>query len=98
MANNSPKHLKHYKFIIVRFLVSLLAGPDFINRVAELDENDVEILKPIYDKLIIELVMYIQNTSKNADLHQGKPNGKYWKVMLHGLYDILDLVNNLLPN
>lgn len=78
--------------------MSLLSGSDFINRVAELDEDDVEILKPIYDELIVELVIYIQNTSKNADLHQGKPNGKYWKVMLHGLYDILDLVNNLLPN
>ena len=42
--------------------------------------------------------MYIQNTSKNVDRHQGKPTVKYWKVMLHGLYDILDLVNNLLPN
>ncbi|OXU28122.1 hypothetical protein TSAR_002629 [Trichomalopsis sarcophagae] len=98
VANNSPKQLRHYKFTIVRFLVSLLSGSDFINRVAELDEDDVEILRPIYDQLIVELVIYIQNTSRNADLHQGKPNGKYWKVMLHGLYDILDLVNNLLPN
>ena len=75
-----------------------MSSPDFINRVARLNEDSIELLKPLYDALIVELVMFIQSTSKNADLHQGKPDGKYWKVMLHGLYDILDLVNNLLPN
>ncbi|XP_011505568.1 PREDICTED: HEAT repeat-containing protein 1 [Ceratosolen solmsi marchali] len=98
VANCSGKQLRHYKFIIVRFLISLLSRSDFINRIAQLNEADIEILKPLYDTLIVELVMYIQNTLKNADIHQGKPNGKYWKVMLHGLYDVLDLINNLLPN
>lgn len=98
VANNSPKNLRHYKFTIVRFLVALLSNADFINRVAELVDDEVDELKPLYDTLIVEVVIFIQNTSKNADLHQGKPNGKYWKVMLHNLYDILDLVNNLLPN
>lgn len=43
-------------------------------------------------------MFYIQDTSKNAESQQSKTDGKYWRVMLHGLYDILDLVNNLLPN
>lgn len=90
--------MRHYKFTIVRFLISILSNSEFINRVAELNENEINLLKSSYDTLIVQLVVFIQNTSKNAELNQGKPNGKYWKVMLHGLYDVLDLVNNLLPN
>ncbi|XP_014204224.1 HEAT repeat-containing protein 1 [Copidosoma floridanum] len=98
VENNTPKHLRHYKYTIVRFLSTLLSSPDFINRVAELSDSEVDDLIPIYNKFIIELMLYMQNTSKNAEVNQGKPDGKYWRVMLHGLYDILDLINNLLPN
>ncbi|XP_058792928.1 HEAT repeat-containing protein 1 homolog [Phymastichus coffea] len=98
VANNSPKQLRHYKYTIVKFLVALLSNSEFINQVAELSDNDLYSLKPLYDKLIVELLFYIQSTSKVADHHQGKPNVKYWKVVLHGLYDIVDLINNLLPN
>ncbi|KAJ8670534.1 hypothetical protein QAD02_001793 [Eretmocerus hayati] len=98
VVNNTPKQLRHYKFTLVRFIASLLSNPDFINQVAQLDDQECEDLKSLYDALIVELVLCIQTTSKNADIYQGKPNGKYWKVMLHNVYDVLDLVNNLLPN
>ncbi|XP_043266082.1 HEAT repeat-containing protein 1 [Colletes gigas] len=98
VANNNPKHLRHYKYILVQFVSNLLSSPDFINRVAELKPVDVNNVRPYYDQLIIELILLIESTSRNADKHQGKPIGKYWKVLLHHLYDVLDLVNNLLPN
>ncbi|XP_003699510.1 HEAT repeat containing 1 homolog l(2)k09022 isoform X2 [Megachile rotundata] len=94
----SPKHLRHYKYTLVQFLSKLLSSSDFITRVAELDSSEMDKAKPYYDQLIVELVLLIQSTSKNADRHQGKPIGKYWKILLHHLYDVLDLVNNLLPN
>ncbi|OAD58590.1 HEAT repeat-containing protein 1 [Eufriesea mexicana] len=98
VANNSPKHLRHFKYILVQFLSNLLSSPDFINKVAEFDPIEVDKVRPYYDQLIVELIILIQSTSKNADKQQGKPIGKYWKVLLHYLYDVLDLVNNLLPN
>ncbi|XP_031838490.1 HEAT repeat containing 1 homolog l(2)k09022 [Nomia melanderi] len=98
VANSNPKHLRHYKYTLVQFLSNLLSSPDFINRVAELDSSKVNSMRPYYDQLIVELILLIQSTSRNADKHQGKPIGKYWKVLLHHLYDVLDLVNNLLPN
>lgn len=98
VVNSGPKHLRHYKYTLVQFLSNLLSSPDFINRVAELHSAEVDALRPYYDQLIVELVLLIQSTSRNADRHQGKPIGKYWKVLLHHLYDVLDLVNNLLPN
>ena len=98
VAHNSPKQLRHYKYTAVQFLSSLLSAPTFVNKVALLSVEETESIKTSYDKLIVELVMIIQSSSKRADHHQGKPKGKYWKVLLHNLYDILDAVNGLLPN
>ncbi|KAG9436042.1 HEAT repeat-containing protein 1 isoform X3 [Apis mellifera carnica] len=98
VVNSTPKQLRHYKYTLVQFLSNLLSSPDFINKVAELDSDQVDEIRPYYDQLIVELIILIQSTSKNADKYQGKSFGKYWKVLLHHLYDVLDLVNNLLPN
>ncbi|CAD1476631.1 unnamed protein product, partial [Heterotrigona itama] len=98
VGTSSAKHLKHYKYTLIQFLSNLLSSPDFINKVAELDVTEVNNVIPYYDQLIVELIILIQSTSKNADKHHGKPSAKYWKVLLHHLYDVLDLVNNLLPN
>ncbi|KAG6798194.1 HEAT repeat-containing protein 1 isoform X3 [Apis mellifera caucasica] len=98
VVNSTPKQLRHYKYTLVQFLSNLLSSPDFINKVAELDSDQVDEIRPYYDQLIVELIILIQGTSKNADKYQGKSFGKYWKVLLHHLYDVLDLVNNLLPN
>ncbi|XP_044012247.1 HEAT repeat-containing protein 1 [Aphidius gifuensis] len=95
---NTPKQLRHYKYIILQFLSNLLSSIDFINRVAIMSEEETNDLKLSYDNLIIEIIILIQATSKNADKHQGKSKGKYWKVLVHSLYDILDAINNLLPN
>lgn len=98
VEKNSPKQLRHYKYTIVQFLCELLSRIEFINRVAELDLERMNDVMSDFDELIVELVLMIQTTSKSVDLHQGKPKGKYWKVLLRHLYDILDSVNSLLPN
>ena len=98
VEKNSPKQLRHYKYTIVQFLSELLSRTEFINRVAELDSELMNEMMNDFDKLIVELVLVIESASKSVDLHQGKPKAKYWKVLLRHLYDILDLVNSLLPN
>lgn len=82
----------------MQFLSSLLSSQDFINRVALLDEDETNKMTEFCDYLVIELILLVQIASKIADQHQNKPSAKYWKVLLHHLYDVLDLVNNLLPN
>ncbi|XP_078047491.1 HEAT repeat containing 1 homolog l(2)k09022 isoform X2 [Augochlora pura] len=98
VANTTSKSLRHYKYTLVQFLSNLLSSTDFINRIAELNYTEADSIKMYYDQLMVELILLIQSTSKNADKHQGKLIAKYWKVLLHHLYDVLDLVNNLLPN
>ncbi|XP_011695348.1 PREDICTED: HEAT repeat-containing protein 1 [Wasmannia auropunctata] len=98
VTKTTPKSLRHYKITAVQFLSNLLSSEDFINRVAVLNEEEANNLNEYCDHLAIELILLIQTVSKIADQHQNKPSAKYWKVLLHHLYDVLDLVNNLLPN
>ncbi|XP_024935549.1 HEAT repeat-containing protein 1 isoform X2 [Cephus cinctus] len=98
VSNNSAKQLRHYKYTLVQFLSALLSAPEFVTRVASLDSSEISAMNDIFDKLIVELVVLIQSASKSADIHLGKSKGKYWKVLLHHLYDVLDVVNGLLPN
>lgn len=98
VTKSTPKSLRHYKITAVQFLSNLLSSEDFINRVAVLSQNEAVNMNQYCDHLAIELILLIQIISKIADQHQNKPSAKYWKVLLHHLYDVLDLVNNLLPN
>ncbi|KAG5331633.1 HEAT1 protein, partial [Acromyrmex charruanus] len=98
VTKSMPKSLRHYKITAVQFLSNLLSSEDFINRVAVLNQDETDNINKHCDHLAIELIMLIQIISKIADQHQNRPSAKYWKVLLHHLYDVLDLVNNLLPN
>jgi len=98
VSKTTPKALRHYKITAVQFLSKLLSSQDFINRVALLDKNETSEMNKHCNQFVIELILLIQNTSKTADQHQNKSSAKYWKVLLHHFYDVLDLVNNLLPN
>ncbi|XP_015119212.1 HEAT repeat-containing protein 1 [Diachasma alloeum] len=98
VAHNTPKQLRHYKYTTVQFLNALLSSPDFVDKTAHLDAAETAATKPLYDTLLVELVLLIESASKSADLHQGKLKGKYWKVLLHNLCDTLDAINALLPN
>jgi len=98
VTKSTPKSLRHYKITAVQFLSNLLSSEDFISRVAMLNNDEANNINKYCDYLAIELILLIQIISKTADQHQNKPSAKYWKVLLHHLYDVLDLVNNLLPN
>ncbi|XP_071648303.1 HEAT repeat-containing protein 1 [Temnothorax longispinosus] len=98
VTKSTPKSFRHYKITAVQFLSNLLLSEDFINRVAVLSQDEIDNMNQYCDHLAIELILLIQTTSKTADQHQNKSSAKYWKVLLHHLYDVLDLVNNLLPN
>lgn len=99
VTKSMPKSLRYYKITAIQFLSNLLSSQNFINRVAVLSQDEANEMNEYYDRLAIELILLIQSISKTADQQQSKPScAKYWKVLLHHLYDVLDLVNNLLPN
>ncbi|XP_074109460.1 HEAT repeat containing 1 homolog l(2)k09022 [Cotesia typhae] len=98
VSKNSPKQLRHYRYTIVQFLSLLLSSQEFVDKVALLSDKGLSKIRSLCDKLIVELIIIIQSVAKSADSAQGKPTEKYWKVLLHNLYDILSAVNNLLPS
>ncbi|EZA62705.1 HEAT repeat-containing protein [Ooceraea biroi] len=98
VTKSTPKSLRHYKITAMQLMSGLLSSQDFINRVAQLNQDEASEMNEHCNRFAIELILLIQTTSRTADQHQNKPSAKYWKVLLHHLYDVLDLVNNLLPN
>lgn len=98
VSKSTPKVLRQYKITAMQFLSSLLSSQEFINRLAQLSENEVNEMNECCDHLSAELIVLIQIIANTAAQHQNKPSAKYWKVLLHHLYHVLDLVNNLLPN
>lgn len=98
VTTTTPKNLRQYKMTAMQFLNNLLSSQDFINRIAELSQDETNEVSKYCDYMMIELIILIEDTSKTADQHLNKPSARYWKVLLHHLYDVLDLINNLLPN
>lgn len=98
VRKSTPKVLRHYKITAMQFLGSLLSSQEFVNRLAQQSEDEANEMYECCNHLAAELIVLIQAVVSAADQHQNKPSAKYWKVLLHHLYHVLDLVNNLLPN
>ncbi|XP_077285744.1 HEAT repeat containing 1 homolog l(2)k09022 [Arctopsyche grandis] len=94
ISNHNAKQLRHFKYTIVTFVNNLLSSQVFIHSVSvDADQSEME---QLYKTFIVNTLTYIQLVSRIADSNIGKPQAKYWKVMLHHCYEVLDNVNNLL--
>lgn len=96
VKNNTPKQFRHFKYTLVLFASNLLASKELVNQVAKLSDDENEHLEEHYKKLIVNILTYIQSTSKVAENNANTPQAQYWKVMLHHTYDLLDSLNALL--
>lgn len=94
VGHHSSKHLRHFKYTIVTFLNNVLSSPVFIQNVSS--QADQDVMENLYKTFIVNTLTYIQVVSKITDKNIGKPQAKYWKVMLHHCYEVLDNTNNLL--
>jgi U3 small nucleolar RNA-associated protein 10 len=92
----TPKQFRHYKYTLITFTAKLLASNEFVIQVASLKSEEFLELEPLYKQMIINTLTYIQRISKVAEQNAATPQAKYWKVILHLSYDILDSVNALL--
>ncbi|XP_014467752.1 PREDICTED: HEAT repeat-containing protein 1 [Dinoponera quadriceps] len=100
LSKTNPKILRQYKLTAIHFLVRLLSSQEFINQIPQLSESEANKMNKYCDHLASELIALIQIILKVANQHQENENvfAKYWKILLHHLHDVLDLVNNLLSN
>lgn len=94
-------HFRHYKYILLTFVSNLTSSIQFINKVAVLSEDKNQQMKSLYQNAIIQILVFIPEVSKTTEQTDSADAKllKYWKVMLHNCYDILDNVISLLsPN
>ncbi|OWR49436.1 putative bap28 [Danaus plexippus plexippus] len=87
---HTPIQLRHYKYVIVTFMNTCLSSSRFIhhNSLA----TDIRVMESHYKTYIINILTFIQSVSKIGDENPAK----YWRVMLHHSYDLLDHTINLL--
>lgn len=87
---HSSNQLRHYKYVVITFMNSCLSSSRFIQHNSQ--ATDLQAIGDTYKTLIINILTYIQSISKITD----DKNDKYWRVMQHHSYDLLDHTNNLL--
>lgn len=94
----TAKQFRHYKYVMITFTANLLSSTQFVNQVAKLSDDEIVGLESLFKDMIINILNYIQVTSKVAERNSNTPQAQYWKVILHHSYDILDAINALLTN
>ncbi|NWR66054.1 HEAT1 protein, partial [Bucorvus abyssinicus] len=92
---HSDKQLRHFKFLSVSFMSQLLSSQSFVKKIVECDET--EELQKLEQRLLEEVLRYINTVASSVEGNVDKPTAKFWRVLLNKSYDMLDKVNALLP-
>lgn len=92
----SAKQLRHYKYVIMQFLSALTSSNEFLRKIALLTEDDIVVMKPFYQNLIIRILSYVPLVTNAIEKSDETTQQKFWKVILHHLHDVLDNAISLL--
>nr|XP_014340340.1 PREDICTED: HEAT repeat-containing protein 1 [Latimeria chalumnae] len=97
VESHSSKQLRHFKFLSVSFMARLLASHSFVGKVAACDEMEQEGLQQLEQRLLEEVLCYINVVARSVEVNADQPTAKFWRALLNKSYDVLDKVNALLP-
>ncbi|NWV31460.1 HEAT1 protein, partial [Grantiella picta] len=95
VESHSDKQLRHFKFLSVSFMSQLLSSQNFVKKIVECEET--EELQELEQRLLEEVLHYINTVASSVEGNVDKPTAKFWRVLLSKCYDMLDKVNALLP-
>ncbi|KFR09678.1 HEAT repeat-containing protein 1, partial [Opisthocomus hoazin] len=95
VESHSDKQLRHFKFLSVSFMSQLLSSQSFVKKIVECEET--ELLQELEQRLLEEVLHYINTVASSVEGNVDKPTAKFWRVLLNKSYDMLDNVNALLP-
>ncbi|KAM3962725.1 HEAT repeat containing 1 homolog l(2)k09022 [Aphomia sociella] len=87
---HTPVQLRQYKYVIITFMNNCLSSSRFIDHCAGANCNKT--METHYKSFIVNILTFIQSIAKLGD----EKTAKYWRVMLHHSYDLLDHTNSLL--
>ncbi|NXV47006.1 HEAT1 protein, partial [Uria aalge] len=95
VESHSDKQLRHFKFLSVSFMSQLLSSQSFVEKIVECEKT--EELQKLEQRLLEEVLQYINTVASSVEGNVDKPTAKFWRVLLNKSYDMLDKVNALLP-
>ncbi|XP_071595136.1 HEAT repeat-containing protein 1-like isoform X1 [Heliangelus exortis] len=95
VESHSDKQLRHFKFLSVSFMSQLLSSQSFVKKIVEYE--DTEDLQKLEQRLLEDVLHYINTVASSVEGNVDKPTAKFWRVLLNKSYDMLDKVNALLP-
>ncbi|NXY48767.1 HEAT1 protein, partial [Ceuthmochares aereus] len=95
VESHSDKQLRHFKFLSVSFMSQLLSSQSFVKKIVEC--NETEELQELEQRLLEDVLRYINTVASSVEGNVDKPTAKFWRVLLNKCYDMLDKVNALLP-
>ncbi|KAM6365959.1 HEAT repeat-containing protein 1 isoform 1-T1 [Alca torda] len=95
VESHSDKQLRHFKFLSVSFMSQLLSSQSFVEKIVECEKT--EELQKLEQRLLEEVLRYINTVASSVEGNVDKPTAKFWRVLLNKSYDMLDKVNALLP-
>ncbi|XP_069656780.1 HEAT repeat-containing protein 1 isoform X1 [Haliaeetus albicilla] len=95
VESHSDKQLRHFKFLSVSFMSQLLSSQSFVKKIVECEKT--EELQKLEQRLLEEVLHYINTVASSVEGNVDKPTAKFWRVLLNKSYDMLDKVNALLP-
>ncbi|XP_074642790.1 HEAT repeat-containing protein 1-like [Tubulanus polymorphus] len=98
LENHTAKQYRHFRYITTSFIGQILVNEQFLEKVEQSKGGNEEMVD-LYQCMLEEDLQYISQIARClTDSSDHLPTNKFWKVMLTKAYDILDKVNNLLPN
>lgn len=93
------RELRYYKYACIQYVGNLTSSTEFVNKIAQLSDDETKQMKPYYQDAIISVLTLIPDVSKAAENKVDASHIQYWKALLHHCYDILENVISLLsPN
>lgn len=93
------REFRYYKYMCIQFVGNLTSSTEFVNKIAQLSEDETKQMKPHYQNAIISVLTLIPDVSKAVEQNVDSSHSLYWKTLLHHCYDVLDNVISLLsPN
>lgn len=89
VENHTPKQLRHFAYTTLTFLNSLFADNNFIAQASGINLKEPEVMESVFKEAIASIMKFIPVVNRQFE----KLQNKFWKVMTHHCYELLDKVN-----
>ncbi|KAF2986080.1 hypothetical protein EK904_013715 [Melospiza melodia maxima] len=78
-----------------QYVTKTVTATPSTDKIVEYEEP--EVLQELEQRLLEEVLQYINTVASSVEGNVDKPTAKFWRVLLSKCYDMLDKVNALLP-